>query len=58
MIERDAITAMCAVMADYRMRRLRWMKDHPEQIGDGDDLPEELSREAEARAILTVLSPT
>ena len=43
------------VMQDYRVRRLRWMKEHPEHLGDDDAVPEELTREAEAAKIISLL---
>ncbi len=49
------VAGILDIMQDYRMRRLRWMKEHPEHIGDDDAVPAELTREAEAAAIIDKL---
>jgi len=49
------VASVVEIMQDYRMRRLRWMKEHPEHIGDDDATPADLTREAEAAKIIAHL---
>lgn len=44
-----------AVMIDFRMRRMKNMVNNPDSITDESKLPEELSRHAEAAAIVKVV---
>lgn len=53
-----AVEAIVSIMQDFRFRRLRFMKEHPESITDESRVPLSLSREAEATDIIDKLFNT
>jgi hypothetical protein len=48
----EMIRDVVDIMMDYRHRRMKWMIQNPQDAGEDDKTPSDLTRDAEAAAII------